>query len=46
MAQVLSAPELSTGIVWRATRALPHAVGESPANGEALMRDLLAGFAP
>ncbi len=46
MAQVLAAPELSTGIVWKARRHLPHAVTEKPADAEALMQDLLAGFAP
>ena len=46
MARVLAAPELSTGIVWQAGRALPHAVSEPSGDGDALMRELLADFAP
>ena len=46
MAQVLAASELSTGIVWRTRRALPHSVSKKPGEINALMDDLLASFSP
>ena len=46
MAQVLAAPALSTGIVWKAARRLPATVTGAGGDAGALMQDLLAEFVP
>ena len=46
IAQVLAAPELSTGIVWKATRRLPDALTHAAADEQALVREVLREFTP
>ena len=46
MAQVLSAPELSTGIVWRAPRPAAKTMPAPAEDHAAAMREIISAFAP